>query len=173
MKNKNNAIVRIICAIILGLVLVFWPSLTINYLVMTIGGVFLVAGVISFSTFLFRDKEKYVDIRFPFESSGSILFGLVLIIIPGVFINVLMYVMGVLLILACIQQIYILIAIRRRGTVPLGFYIVPVLTLICSLAIIIHPFGVLRNTFIFLGVIALIYGINELINYIKFRKLIG
>ena len=46
MKTINSGLLRSIFALALGIVLIIWPELTITYLVMTIGVLFIVPGII-------------------------------------------------------------------------------------------------------------------------------
>lgn len=45
MKTMNYSIIRCICALVLGVLLVAWPEAAILYLVITIGALFLVPGL--------------------------------------------------------------------------------------------------------------------------------
>lgn len=47
MKTMNYSIIRCICALVLGVLLVAWPEAAILYLVITIGALFLVPGLFS------------------------------------------------------------------------------------------------------------------------------
>ena len=47
MKSMNYSLIRTICALVIGLVLVLWPDAAINYIVITIGVLFLIPGSIS------------------------------------------------------------------------------------------------------------------------------
>ena len=170
MKNVNNSVVRIISALLLGLILILWPSGALEYLVRAIGLLFLVAGLVSIVGFLIRDKELFSEARFPIDAAGSALFGLVLVIIPSLLVNVLMYVLGILLALACIQHIVLLTSFRRLGSVSFVFYFVPALVLLFSILILFHPFAVAKTTLILLGVSAMLFGISELVSTIRFRK---
>ena len=46
MKSMNYSLIRTICALVIGLVLVLWPDAAINYIVITIGILFLIPGFI-------------------------------------------------------------------------------------------------------------------------------
>lgn len=171
MKKIDNTILRSAFAIILGLVLVLWPGSAVQYLVIVIGVLFIVPGVISLVAY-FTAKSKNPDFSrsFPIESAGSILFGLWLVSMPTFFVNILMYVLGVLLILAGIQQIVSLSSARKWTNVPIPFYIFPILILICGVIILAYPFTVAASAFMFLGVVCLVYGAGELFNWYRFTK---
>lgn len=171
MKTINNAILRSAFAILLGLVMVLWPEAAITYLVITIGVLFILPGLFSILGYFTRPKEVNGDNpMFPIEGAGSVLFGAWLVIMPGFFVNILMYVLGALLVVAGVQQIITLISARKWSTVPFGFYLMPVLILITGVMIIAYPFGAAANTFVIFGVAIMFYGVCELINWYKFRK---
>lgn len=170
MKTINNAVLRSVFAVVLGLVLILWPEATINYLVIIIGVLFIIPGLIAIIAYFTRNREIQPSPMFPIEGAGSILFGLWLVIMPTFFVNILMYVLGILLIIAGIQQIMTLISVRKHTTVGLGFYVIPVLILITGIVILSNPFQIAANTFMLLGIAAIIYGIAELFNWFRFKK---
>ena len=47
MKTMNYSLIRTVCAFIIGLVLVLWPDAAVQYLVITIGVLFLIPGLIT------------------------------------------------------------------------------------------------------------------------------
>lgn len=172
MKTINASILRSLFAIILGFVLVLWPETAIIYLVITIGILFILPGVFSVLHYFTRDKsEETASTRmFPVEGAGSILFGAWLVITPGFFVNILMYLLGALLVIAGIQQMVALTSFRKWQIVPWGFYILPLLILITGVTILAYPFGAAANTFILFGVASIFYGGFELLNWYKFQK---
>ena len=95
MKTMNYSIIRCICALVLGVLLVAWPEAAILYLVITIGALFLVPGLFSVFGYLTRGKQN--GMSFPIAGLGSLLFGLWLMIMPAFFVGILMYVLGAVL----------------------------------------------------------------------------
>lgn len=51
MKTMNYSLIRILFALVIGLVLVLWPNTAASYIVITIGVAFLIPGVIVFLAF--------------------------------------------------------------------------------------------------------------------------
>ena len=47
MKTMNYSLIRILFALVIGLVLVLWPNTAASYIVITVGVAFLIPGVIS------------------------------------------------------------------------------------------------------------------------------
>lgn len=166
----SNAVLRSISAILLGLILMFWPGVAISYLVILIGVLFLIPGVLSMIAY-FSGKKKEAGARsFPIDSLGSIILGLWMIMKPAFFVSILMYVLGALFILAGIQQILALNAARKFNSVPAVLFIIPALILISGMVIIGNPFGAAATAFIFLGAVSVFYGVTEWIGWYKFKK---
>ena len=94
MKSMNYSLIRTICALVIGLVLVLWPDAAINYIVITIGILFLIPGFIVLIGYFGTKPEPGVSRRFPIEGVGSLLFGLWLVTMPGFFADVLMFLLG-------------------------------------------------------------------------------
>lgn len=169
MKGLSYSFLRIICALVIGLVLVMFPDQASDYFVITIGVIFLVPSLISIIGYYAQDSE--VRRRFPIEGIGSLLFGLWLVIMPGFFADLLTFVLGFILVMGGVQQIASLVAARKWMLVPGGFYVVPVLILIAGLIALFNPTGVRSTAFIIIGVTSLVYAVSELINWFKFTRL--
>ena len=159
----NYSIIRCICALVIGVLLVAWPEAAILYLVITIGVLFLVPGLFSLSGYLIRGKQD--GSRFPIAGLGSLL-----LIMPAFFVGILMYVLGAVLVLAGISQIVNLSAARSWTVVPGGFFVIPVLVLIAGIVVLFNPFTAAAVPFIILGVSSIVYGLSDLINIIRFRQ---
>ena len=171
MRRTNIGILRGVLAIILGVVLVMWPEAAIIYMIMVIGACFLLPGIYSIVGYFLRNKENEVTSpMFPLDGLGSLLLGAWLLIMPHFFVNILMYLLGAVLVLAGIQQIATLIRARKWSIVPYGFYVLPSLILLVGILILVYPMDVMANTLTVFGVATLFYGVNELINWYKFRK---
>ena len=149
MRSINGAVLRSAFAMVLGFVLVLWPEAAITYLVITIGILFILPGLFAILSYFTRPKnENGEKPMFPIEAAGSVLFGAWLVIMPEFFVNILMYLLGALLVIAGVQQLVSLI----------------------SAMILAYPFGAAANTFVIFGVASIFYGACELINWYKFRK---
>lgn len=171
MRRTNIGILRGVLAIILGVVLIMWPEAAIIYMIMVIGACFLLPGIYSIAGYFLRNKENEVTSpMFPLDGLGSLLLGAWLLIMPHFFVNILMYLLGAVLVLAGIQQIATLIRARKWSIVPYGFYVLPSLILLVGILILVYPMDVMANTLTVFGVATLFYGVNELINWYKFRK---
>lgn len=170
MKGISYAFLRAICALVLGLVLVLFPDQAGEYLVITVGVVFMVPSLISVIGYFTQGASVPVR-RFPIEGVGSLLFGLWLVIMPTFFADLLTFVLGFILALGGIQQIASLSAARRWMPVPVGFYVVPVLILIAGMVALFNPTGVRSTAFVIIGASSLVYAASELLNWFKFMRM--
>ena len=168
MKTMNHSIVRSICAILVGILLVAWSDAAALYLVIAVGAMFLIPGLFAIVNYLLKGSRQ--GMPFPLVSIGSALFGLWLMVMPAFFVGILMYVLGAVLIFAGIGQITNLVSAQRWTPVPVGYYVVPVLILIAGLVVLLNPFAAASVPFLILGISSIVYGASELVNQIRFRK---
>ena len=168
MKGVNNSFLRAICALIIGLILVMFPNEAGDYLVITVGVMFMIPSllrIIGYFTMSAAERK-----RLPIEGVGSFLFGLWLVIMPGFFADLLTFVLGFILVLGGIQQISSLSVARRWMSVHAGFYIIPVLILLAGLVAVVNPTGVRSTAFIVIGITSLVYAVSELVNWFTFTR---
>lgn len=173
MRNFNYDALCSICALIIGVLLVVWPGEAVRYLVITIGVLFLLPGLIGiFGYFAMarRREEAGIKSAFPIAAVGSALLGFWLMIMPDFFITTLMYVLGVLLVLAGLSQLFNFISVRNITRVPFLMYVIPVLVLFAGIIVLANPFQAATVPFMILGVSAIVYSITDLVRLIRFRK---
>ncbi len=184
MKILRSSVFRAICAIVTGILLVNNPDNTVRGITIAIGIMFLISGVVSCVTYLNARRnpinaEVYdsagrllVPSRppFPIVGIGSILLGLILVIIPDVFVTSLMYGLGALIILGAINQFMTLVSVRRAFRVPIWFWIGPSLILVVGLFVIIKPMETASLPLLILGWCLLFYGVTECVNAFKIYR---
>lgn len=168
MKALNGSFLRAACALVVGLVLVMFPEQAGEYLVITVGILFLLPSIISIVAFMACDADSRP--RFPLEAIGSLLFGLCLIILPGFFANLMTFVLGFILLMGGVQQTVSLMLSRRLMAVPLGWFVVPVLILIAGLVAVFNPLGVRSTAFVIIGIGCLVYALMELLTWFSFTR---
>lgn len=171
MKTINYALMSSLCALIIGVLLVVWPDVAVNYLVITIGVLFLLPGLLGlFAYFALGKQGEGMSRPFPIVALGSACFGLWLVIMPSFFVNILMYVLGVLLVLGGIGQLANFMSVRRVVNVPVIWYLIPSLILLVGLVVLFNPFEVATIPFILLGISAIVYGGTDLIRLLFYRN---
>ncbi len=166
----NSSLMRVIFALVVGLILVIWPNDAANFIVIAVGILFLISGVVSLIGYMMKRSKKDVNAALPLEGVGSFLFGLWLIITPGFFTNIIMFILGFIMILAGIFQISQLTAAKKQVTVPLGFYVIPCLVLIAGIIVVFLPKESIHTIFMIIGISSLVYAASELVNMFKYSK---
>lgn len=168
MKTFNYSLVSSLCALIIGILLVAWPGMAVSYLVITIGVLFLVPGLLGLVTsFTQRSAQRSA---LPVVALGSTLFGIWLIIMPGFFVSILMYVLGALLVMAGVSQLSNLAAARAQLPVPWAWFVVPVLVFVAGLVVLFNPFEAATVPFILLGAAAIVYALTDLVRLFRYRR---
>jgi uncharacterized membrane protein HdeD (DUF308 family) len=152
-----------------GIVLVMFPTEAGNYFVITIGALFMVPSLIGLINYYAHRKEY--PTFFPVDSIGGVLFGLLLMLMPGFFANFLTFVLGFFLLIGGIQQLSTLIVARQWSKVPIGYFIIPVLIFLAGIYAITNPNGTRSTAFIIIGITCILYGLFELINWFRFTRL--
>lgn len=168
MKSLNYPIISSLCAMIIGILLVVWPGEAVNYLVMTIGVLFMLPGLMGLVTAFTRKEVRTTAL--PVIALGSTLLGMWLIIMPGFFVGILMYVLGVLLVLAGLSQLSNLIVVRSELNVPWGLFVIPVLVLAAGLVVLFNPFEAAAVPFMILGASAIVYSLTDLVRLLRYRR---
>ena len=170
MKILNYAIIRCICALVVGILLILFPHEISIYLIILIGALFFIPGAFTVISYYMNGRKK--DLSFPLSGIGSALFGLWLMVMPEFFANILMYVLGAVLVLAGIHQISRLVAIKNVAKVSGVYYFFPILILLAGVLVLVNPFVARTVPIIILGISAIIYAITDIVRIIRFRKFI-
>ena len=182
MKILRSSIFRAICAIVGGVLLIMYPENTLKGLTICIGILFLLPGIFSVITYINarHHKEKVYDDSvqiktrdiptFPILGIGSIILGLILSLMPSVFVTYLMYVLGAVMVLGAINQYMTLINLKKIGIVEWGFYVVPSLILLMGLFVLLYPMISVAIPLVVMGCSFVVCGITELVNAFKYHS---
>ena len=173
MRNFNYYALSSICALIIGVLLVVWPDVAVRYLVITIGVLFMLPGLIGiFGYFATAKRREEAGIRatLPVSAIGSVLLGFWLMIMPDFFITILMYVLGALLVLGGLSQLFNFISVRNITKVPFIMYTIPVLVLLAGIIVLVNPFQAAAVPFIILGISSIVYALTDLFRLIRYKK---
>lgn len=169
--SYKKTVVSSIITIAVGIVLVMWPTEVLNYMVKLIGAVFLVTGVVSLILSYQNREERAARGLNSFSGVGSIILGIVLWAMAGFFTDMLMWLFGLLLLIAGTGQLVALFSARRMGDLPGMAYVFPILLLIAGLVSFLDPFSAKESLVMFFGAMTIFYGITSLINQYNINKL--
>ena len=181
MKIVQSSFFRAICSIIIGVLLLRFPDNTVTWITLAIGILFLLPGVSSTlaylnarkntSEYMITDVEGRIISKgkptFPLVGVGSIILGVLLITSPSVFVEILMYIMGGILILGALNQFMSLYNARRWGKMAWGFWVSPSLILLAGLYVMFQPMEAAALPMTIIGWCCLLYGASEVVNATK------
>lgn len=184
MKVIHSSIFRAVCAIIVGVLLIQYREQTVTWITIAIGVLFFLSGVISLTSYWAakRNAEKMqgqilsdsngkpimgMMPKFPLVSVGSLILGLLLALMPQVFIAWLMFILAFILILGALTQFVNLASAAKMGRVGILFWLFPSVLLLLGLLTIIKPSAIASAPLLIIGWGMLIYGVVELLNAFK------
>ena len=184
MKVIHSSIFRAVCAIIVGVLLIQYHEQTVTWITVAIGVLFFLSGVISLASYWAakRNAEKMqgqilsdsngkpimgMMPKFPLVSVGSLILGLLLALMPQVFIAWLMFILAFILILGALTQFVNLASAAKMGRVGILFWLFPSVLLLLGLLAIIKPSAIASAPLLIIGWGMLIYGVVELLNAFK------
>ena len=184
MKIFQSSVFRALCAIVIGVLLVKFPQDGVTWLTMAIGALFLLSGIIALiaywqakrhaGEYTITDQQGRVvrggQPTFPIVGAGSVILGLVLTLSPNAFVNGLMYVLAAVLILGGVTQLMALVAARRLGSIPFGYWVMPSVILLMGLYVILKPSESASTSLMVLGWCSMVYGVIELVNALKIYR---
>ena len=184
MKFFQSSIFRAVCAIVIGVLLVKFPQDGVTWLTMAIGALFLLSGVIALiaywqakrhaGEYTITDQQGRVvrggQPTFPIVGAGSVILGLVLTLSPNAFVHGLMYMLAAVLILGGVTQLMALVAARRLGSIPLGYWVMPSVILLTGLFVVLKPSESSELPLLVLGWCSILYGVVELVNALKIHS---
>lgn len=190
MNNISYFILRALCAMLVGFLLVSNPTEMTVLLVQIIGGLFILSGLLAFfgyfntrrqlrraASLMADDGLEVAGVSstllpmFPVVGVGSMLLGVLLVVWPVMFVNILMYVLGGLLVLVGVAHFVYLISYRRQASIGLLTFLMPVAVVAAGFFVLIKPLETASLPFVILGVAYIVYGVSEFFLGIRFHRL--
>ena len=180
MRILTSYIFRSLCALLIGFLLVCNPTEMTTLIVQIIGGLFVLSGLFAIiGYFVSRRRLRQTQERLTALSEadgiyvpslpsvylvvglGSMALGAVLILWPHLFIDVLMYVLGALLVLTGIYQVVTLFTFRRVAPLSFSLFILPLCIAAAGVFILLYPLESASLPFTLLGIFYICYGATE------------
>lgn len=164
-KFLQNTLARSLCVLAFGILLIVFAAEITEWIVMLCGLVFIIPGAVSLIGYFRRDPEGRQIMLYPIIAVGSILFGLVQVIWPELFIAIIMYILSGCLILISLIQSYTLWNIHKQGVrIHPAYYLVTVLELATGLYIALtnNKTEIAELPVVLLGCGFIIYSLLEL-----------
>lgn len=184
MKVVHSSMFRALCAIIVGVLLIQYREQTVTWITIAIGVLFFLSGVISLASYYSakRAAEKMqgqvlydsngkplvgIVPKFPLVGVGSVVLGIILALMPNIFISWLMFILSAILVMGAITQMANLALAARMGRVGIIYWVMPSALLLLGLLAIIKPSALASAPLLIIGWAMLVYGVVEFTNAFK------
>ena len=166
MNLKYNSII----AFVAGLILIIWPEIIKEYIVLIIGGLILSVGVAALIYYFIEKEKGNVSNILLLNAAVDSLFGLILLIFPKFFAGLVMFLFGIVLLLFGISRLVKLIQASKVLDLHWGLYLVPSLTTLAGVLLFFYPNRTGNLLFIIFGIILLAYSISDFVSMYIINK---
>lgn len=183
MTNRTTSAFRGAIMFLLGMALLIWPASMLNVIVKVIAAFLIAIGAVTLFANMKAQKEEEQemgpgrkqqrDILRTFASLNVMLylfFGVLIFIFPGFFVSILVFLFGAILLFLGIGQLINLFISNRHTTLPVYFYIIPIVITLCGIILFFQPFTAKDVLTMFFGGCLAVYGAEELIAAWMLRK---
>lgn len=160
-----------IIAIVFGIVAVFQPLTAIAALTWIMGIMALAEGITSLFT-LATAPGGFARGWLVFYGVVSLLFGLIAVLDPLSAASALLVLLGIWLIVAGVHRLLLGLRVRRHVPGEGWTVLSGVLALILGVIFVVSPLSGLAVTAIWIGVIALLYGVVQVMAALRLRRLL-
>ena len=170
-KSRFNGPIRALTALAVGIVMVVSKTNALNLAVQIIAAFLAASGIVSLAV----GYKNRANGTFPLMTVNTvvdILIALVLFMFPGLFANLLVYLIAIALLFFAIFQLIALASASRVMVMGVLAFIFPVLVLLSGLFLLSNPDFIGSAIGIVAGVALIIYGVSELFSSWKMRKAI-
>lgn len=185
MKAIQSSLLRALCAVVVGALLIKYREQTVTWMTIAIGVLFFVSGAFSCAAyFVARSRRSDVEVfaadgrqiagirpTFPIVGLGSLLLGLILAVMPGTFVAGLMYILAAMLILGAVGQFVSLVSAARMARIGIFYWIMPSLTLLVGIVAVVSPSSIASAPLFVIGWAMIVYGVVETLNALKIHRL--
>lgn len=157
-----------VITLVVGILFVVFPESIVRWIVKIIGIVSLVGGAAQIiSYFAYRNNSPRNS--FPIFGILILLWGILLLAQPALWVNLFMIVMSVPMILLAVMQLMAISRQRRMGfEISWANYVFPILFLLAGVVVVFNPFSTAMWLVLFVGLWCIVYGVVGLVNFFRF-----
>ncbi len=163
--NMVNNVIRGLFVAVVGIVLIAFNESVMPLLVRLLGLVFLMPALISsLNLYMTRkDASFFPMIMMSVINGGSVILGILLMLFPVAFIEFFVILLALLLLGFSLLQIYSVASLYRASRHGAGLFVVPVLLLIFSIAVLFNPFGLISTATMMIGISLVVSGCSDVV----------
>lgn len=169
--NPNRLLFRGLISMLIAIAVVAIPDLSLIMVMRGLGVFLLLDGLIAMLiTYYRRKKQPQSAFAIVPRGAASLILGAILLVFPTLLVNIFVFVIGLILLLAGLSQL----STQISGRSIMGFSwlltLIAIVALISGIVMLTRPFESAQAILVFFGVIIGIYGIGEIIWSVKLRK---
>ena len=179
MKVIQSSVVRALVAIVVGVMLILYRKATLEWMVIITGALFFLSGCLSCLAYYWGRRKairaaQVIDEEgrvvgphtppLPIAGVGSVLLGLILMMMTGSFIRGVAYVLA-------LNQLVTLGGARRYARIPVFYWLLPTVTLVVGAVILLKPVETMASPLLIIGWCMVYYGVAEALNSLKVYQL--
>lgn len=172
MRSNKSYIITYLFALAGGILLTIFHSKTniFDWIIITIGILFLIPSILTIVGYFVPSKKSYPN-RKPnwitlIPAIGGVIFGTLLMVMPGTFTTYLIVTFGIVLIICGLAQLFFMMSGMRSLKISPYYLIVPSLTLLSGVFILIlGPAKIESYVTLMTGIVLICYAVNGFIGY--------
>ena len=170
-SNRLNGPMRALVAVIVGIIMIIYNEQAMNIVVKIIAALLFASGIVSLAVGL-RKKNDSTSKLMNFNAIVDIVIAALLFMFNGFVANLIIYLIGFVLVLFGLFQIFALIAANRVTGFGFWPFLMPVLVTGAGAFLLFTPEFAKSSISLIAGISLLIYGVSELLSSWKMRKAI-
>lgn len=151
-----NFVLRLACAIVFGIILMFYNEQS-TFIVKGIGLLFGLSGAFTLLNYLWKSVKGKQEVV-PFSGYGSLLMSIMMFAKPDGLLEYVPMLLGFLLILDCSNQLVNLLSLRFKTRVKFAYYIAPIIVLVYGIFLLTRT-----QVDMLVGLSFLIYSLSEIV----------
>ena len=167
----RNKTVRALCLLAVGILLVAYSEQAPAWIVQGVGVLLIIPGLVSLLSLLRKDRSRRETALYPVMGGVTIVFGLLLLLMPGFFVHASMFVLAALLITAARVQVHSRWRMQKMGVQINGAtFLIPLITAGAGIFVLAYRELAAALPFIILGAAYMLYALLELWSALELRK---
>ena len=170
MKSWLYPVLRIVCILLMGVLLIVYRETWAQLLVGILGGLLAVYGLVSVVVYLARKSRSDSGFFVPVAGGACMVLGVLLMVKSKSFIQAIVYVAAALLVAISVSQLVRLVRRNRRLKLSGWFFVVPILALLIAVVALWNPMNIATLPMVLTGVGCVICAIADTIVFILFRR---
>ncbi|MEG1607927.1 MAG: DUF308 domain-containing protein [Mucinivorans sp.] len=168
-----NSLLWGVCAIVFGILLIKWQRDFLQTIILVAGIISLVvalAQIISFAMMKSKVNLKWSQI--PAAPFFALIIGLLLVVSPLLWVDIMVRVVGVVIILLSVNQVITMVGARRKGyDVSVWLFVFPVVMFLAGVLVLFEPLFIADWIVVFAGCLFIAYGLLEVVSYFVVKKI--